>query len=259
MERGVVHHRADAATVIANDPRPLSQAIRAVSEEYGWVVHFEEPPYQSDLELIDDTALQWRAGHPSKKGVRIAAGGAFQSDYPEKPNLATSPAEEERVLNKIVSDYNRSGNPGEYEVRRLGDGSFSIVGTQVKDPTGTNVPVPAILDTPLSIPTGTRSVWQTITLIARNLSEKSGVRVNRGPMPTNLLFQSQVTLGGENVPARTLLLQAFAATKRELVWVLYYDANQPSYGLSAWIAQLAQYDSSGKRTTIPVDQAVDKP
>lgn len=258
MQRGVVRHHVDSATVLANDPRPLSQAITAVSEEYGWVVHFEEPPYQSNLELVDDTAPQWRAAHPNVKGVRIAAGGAFHTEYPEKPNLATSAAEEERVLKKIVMDCNQSGNPGKYGLRRLPDDSFLIAGTSVKDDTGADVPVSAILDTPISFPGETRSVAQTITLITRELSEATGIRVLMGTMPINLFFQSQVAIGGENVPARSLLQQALAGTKRQLHWVLYYDPDRPSYGLNVLFAQLVGYDSSGNRTTTPIDRLPDK-
>ncbi len=259
MDRGIVQHRGNSATALANDPRPLLQAVTAVSEEYGWVVDFEDPPYESDADLVDDTAPQWRARHPGEKGVRIVAGGSFQSNYAEKPNTATSSVEEQLVLNKIVSDYNASGNPGKFVVRKQSDGSYAVLGNSVKDDKGNDMSVSSILDTPISITSGRRDALTTIELVLDTLSSNSGVKVLLGTMPINVLIQSQVTIGGENISARNLLLQTLTGTKRTTVWQLLYDADSQTYYLSVLFAQIAQYDNSGKRTTVPIDRLPGRP
>jgi hypothetical protein len=254
MPRGIVQHHGNSATTLADDPRPLLQAVTAVSEEYGWVVDFEDPPYESDADLVDDTAPQWRARHPGEKGFRIVAGGAFQSNYSEKPNTATSPVEERLVLNKIVSDYNASGNPGKFVVRKQSDGSYAVVGNSVKDDNGNSKSVSSVLDTPISIPSGRRDVLTTIGLILDAVSSSSGIKILAATMPMNVLIHSQVTIGGENVSARNLLLEALAGTKRTTVWQLLYDADNQTYYLNIIFAKIAQYDTSGKRTTVPIDR-----
>jgi hypothetical protein len=83
MDRAEVRHSANSASVVANSPRPLAQAITALSEEYAWVIDFEDPPYYSRHDLVDDTAPQWRASHPNAKGVTAVSGDSFESQYPE--------------------------------------------------------------------------------------------------------------------------------------------------------------------------------
>src|SRR5580704_3021757 len=67
MERAEVHHQTNSASVVANSPRPLAQAVTALSEEFAWVIDFEDPPYYSKHDLVDDTAPEWRAAHPNGK------------------------------------------------------------------------------------------------------------------------------------------------------------------------------------------------
>ncbi len=247
-DRAEVRHLGKSATISANDPRPLAQALTALSEEYAWVIDFEDPPYYSKHDLLDDTAPEWRATHPTAKGVTVIGGDGFQIQLPGNLN-ATSSAEEERVLDSVVSDYNQSGNPGRFSVRNEGDGRFAIVGTYVKDETGKDHAVPAILDTPLSIPTETRDALTTVHVILNALTAKTHTKVMAGMLALNALNQAQVTVGGQNVPARVLLLQTLSAANVKLYWHLYYDNDAKMYALNVLPLMKANYDSSGNRST----------
>lgn len=250
MDRAEVHHIANSATVTANSPRPLAQAVTALSEEYGWVIDFEDPPYYSKSDLVDDTASQWRAAHPSAKGVTAIAGDTFQTQYAENPGAATSELEEERILDRVVSDYNASSNPGRFSLRNEGNGRFAIVGTYVKDENGLDQGVSSILDAPISVQTDTRDALTTIRVILDGLNTKSRIQqVVPGTMALNALHQSQVNVGGENIPARILLLQALSAAKIKLYWHLYYDHDVNQYALNVLPLMKANYDASGNRTT----------
>lgn len=252
MREGVVKHKGVSAIVIANDPRPLAQATSAVREEYGWIVDYEDPPYVSDSELADDTSPIWRVGHPNQRGVRRVAGGAFQSEYQEGSAVANSEGEE-AILRKIVSEYNQSGNPGKFIVRAEGEGRFAIIGSSVKNKDGKDEDVTPILDTAISIPAVQRSADATIELILRELSGKGGRKVVLATAPANLLMQSQVSVGGENLPARTLLLQTLNATKRPVHWRLLYNADRPMYFLNLAIATRNLYDTYGRKVSMPID------
>src|SRR5260221_1899134 len=149
MENAEVRHLADSITVTANDARPLAQAVTALSEEFGWAIDFEDPAYYSKYDLVDDTAPQWRDAHPIARGVTVIAGGTFQTQFPETSGTGGSPAEEEHILDTVVSDYNASTNPGRFSVRNEGDGRFAVVGTYVKDENGQDQAVSPILDTPI--------------------------------------------------------------------------------------------------------------
>lgn len=249
MERAEVHHLANSATVSANSPRPLAQALTALSEEYALVIDFEDPPYYSKYDLVDDTAPEWRAAHPKAKGVTVIGGDGFQTRLPDNLNADSSSAEEEHILDRVTSDYNTSGNPGRFSVRNEGDGRFAIVGISVKDESGQDEAKSPILDTPISVPADTRDALTTIHVILNALTAKTQTKVIAGMLALNPLHQAQVTVGGENIPARILLLQTLSAAKIKLYWHLYYDNGVKMFALNVLPLRKANYDVSGNRTT----------
>jgi hypothetical protein len=249
MDRAEVRHLADSVAVTANDARPLAQAVTALSEEFGWAIDFEDPPYYSKYDLVDDTDAKWRAAHATANGVTVIAGDTFQSEFPGNPDAASAPAEEEHILDRVVSGYNASANPGRFTVRNEGDGRFGMAGTHVKDDNGRDQAVTPILDTPVTVPTETRNARATVDAILNALTLKSQVKVGLFMVPQNAMAQAQVTVGGQDVPARELLLQTLSAAKLNLYWRLYYDHDVKSYGFSLLPLMKATYDASGKRTT----------
>jgi len=231
FENGLIRHLSNSAAVTANDPRPLAQALRALSDEYGWAIDFEDPPYYSKSDLVDDTAPEWRATHQNEKGVTVISGRAFQSQFPENP-AGLSLAEEEHVLDTVVSDYNKSGNPGRFSVVNEGDGRFAVVGTHVNDDNGLERAVSSILDTSVSVPTETRIASKMVSAVLNELSAKTQRKIVQGTMPLNVMLQSKVTVGGQNIPARALLAQTLSALEVKLYWHLYYDADTKLYVLN---------------------------
>jgi hypothetical protein len=248
-ENAEVHHVANTASISANSPRPLAQALTALSEEYAWAIDFEDPPYYSKYDLVDDTAPEWRAAHPNAKGVTVIAGDGFQTQLPENANADTSPAAEEHILDRVVSDYNASGNPGRFNVLNEGDGRFAVVGGFVKDENGTDQGITPILDTPITVQMATRDALTAIHVILNALSAKTQTKVMAGMLALNPLHQAQVTVGGENIPARVFLLQTLASAKIKLYWHLYYDNDAKMYALNVLPLMKANYDASGNRKT----------
>jgi hypothetical protein len=87
------------------------------------------------------------------------------------------------------------------------------------------------------------------------LTLKSQTKVLPFMVPQNALAQSQVTVGGQNIPARVLLLQTLSAAKMKLYWRLYYDRDVKMYGFSLLPLVRANYDASGNRTTVLVRES----
>jgi hypothetical protein len=252
MDEGVVEHKVGLATIKADDPRPLMQAVSALNEEYGWLVDYEDPPYESDSELIDTTNLQWKATHPNAARGTIPAGGPFQTDFEESKAIAT-PAGQGVALRKIVLGYNHSGNPGKFSVRENGDGRYVIIGSSVKGKAGQDRNVAPILDTKISIPAQERTAAETLELIFKEVSAKNGVEMGLGWVPNNLIYQARVNVGGNNVSARSLLVQTLNATGRPVVYSLMYFENTHRYLLNAFVAARALRDTYGRKTLIPLD------
>jgi hypothetical protein len=251
-DEGLVEHKVGLATVKAADPRPLMQAVSALNEEYGWLVDYEDPPYASDSELIDSTNLQWKAAHPNAPRSTIPAGGDFQTDFEETAAIMT-PAGQEAALRKIVAGYNRSGNPGKFNVRPNGAGRFVVVGSAVKNQAGKEQNVTPILDTKISIPARERTAAETLQLIFKEVSARGGGELGLGWVPNNLIYQARVNVGGDNVSARDLLVQTLNATGRPVVYSLMYFETTHKYLLNAFVAARAIRDTYGRKTMIPLD------
>ena len=252
MQQGVVKHHDGAATVKADHARPLNQAVAAVREEYGWTVNYEDPPYQSKYGVMDMTNPKYRAEHPDAP-VRLGpAGGAFQSTYPETPSMWNSSATEQQVLEKVVSDYNKSGNPGNFTVSHLPDGNFDVIGDSIHNDTGAGVHIVPILDTPIYIPRATLSGYGVIQAILNALSAKTGVHMGIGLAPDPLLGQAKFTLGGSNASARALLMQVMDGLGRKYVWEFIYEPEPPEYILVLLPVVRAEYGAFGEKRLIPV-------
>jgi hypothetical protein len=226
MPEGVVEHQSGTATVRADHARPLEKAITALNEEYGWSVHYEDPPYQGKHDLIDGINPKYRETHPDIKSMPNPSGGRFASTYPEDSSLRRSRSEEAQVLSKIISDYNKSGNPGHFVVRTLSDDSFDVVGDGTHDDNGNVIFVTPILDTPISLPLATRSFGDTIEAIMNAVTAKTGVKAG-GPLfgPNNLLIGGQVSTGGPDIaPARDFLMKLLAQeSDGGWRWTLLYE------------------------------------
>ena len=240
--RGIVETHGTNATVGADYGVPLSQAITAVREEYGWVVHYEDPPYQSSYDLVV-------RGQPGARRM-VPRGGAFESTYPLTPDMWGSHTTEREVLEKIVSDYNQSGLPGKFLVSEQSDGSFAIIGNSIASADGSKQPIPAILDTPVTITITPRNLYETFKLIGDALTLKVGTKVGALVANPNFAFRSSVSVGGTNVSARSLLVQAARQLPVATVWNLYYDPSTPMYFLNFGAAGRAVYNASGQRELV---------
>ena len=254
MNAGVIQHHETAGTLTTNDPRPLMQAIATISQEYGWTVDFEDPPYRSHFDLVDDTDPAWRANHPNSKGVTRVAGGLFRSNFPE-PSTISSDNAEEQVLQKLVSDYNSSGNPGRFVVRKEGETRYAVIGVSRRDETGKDEAVGALLDTPISVPVQQRDAKATLRLIVDTLTANTGVQVYLGTigLSSDPLQDVELTIGGSNVPARTLLYQALdraSGTKSFpgiFIWNFLFDADTNAYWLRLRSAAKTETDANGRQ------------
>jgi len=231
------------------------QGVEAISQEYGWIVDFEDPLYQSHFDLVDDTDPEWRASHPNEKGATRVSGGLFQSSFPEPSSIPSGNAEEQ-VLQKLVADYNSSGNPGKFSVRKEADGRYALVGVSRKDETGKDETVNPLLDTSISVPTQQRDARATLQLIVDTLAATSGVDINLGTigLSSDPLQDSRLAIGGTNVPARTLLLQALDSISSTsphfrgiFVWNFLFDADTNAYWLRLRSATKTETDASGRQ------------
>ena len=148
----------------------------------------------------------------------------FRSTYLTPKGNKQSAKTEEKVLNKIVSDYDESGNPGKFFVESEGNGRYAVIGRHVEDDDGRIQDGRAVLDTPISIPLQSRSVREALNEIKDALQEAGTDLVIPDGRAANAPDKDLV--GGENVPARVLLSRSLETPGAGVSWVLQ---NQIAY------------------------------
>jgi hypothetical protein len=227
------------------------QAVIAINDEYGWAVSYEDPPYESIYDLVEMGSPQWRAVHPGVPPGWIPSGGAFQSTYQEGPDISAESDDQERqILENIVADYNQSGNPGKFVVRKQSDGSYTIIGNSIRESETNDKSVNAALDTPISVTGQTVDGVIAVNTIMQAVYANSGVRIVAGDVLAHTL--PPVMISGDNLPARVLLEQILNVLKFKTFWTLQYDPDAKRYGLIFSQVHRVQLDAFGNKTVVTV-------
>ncbi len=231
---GEITDNGSTATVVANCPDPLLQAIEALRDKYGWRINWEEAPFYSRFDIVDSTDPEWRAEHPNAKGATRVAGGFFTSAIPSGVGAPVLDAPK-AVLEKLVEDYNKSDNPGKYIVIESDNGPV-IQGVKVRDENGALQDVRPVLDTIIDLPKEPRSTRDTVEAILTALSSAAGAKVvlmGMGGFSTKVEYvPTQIVLGGHSLPARQLLIQALASEGNPRYYRLGFEPDPPTYYLN---------------------------
>ncbi len=222
-----IERSGSRVTVTSNDSEPLLQAIAALRLEYGWQVDWEQAPGYSRFDVVDDTSPAWRTTHPNDPGVTRPSGGSFVASFSEP-----GPNGEHLALYELVEQYNATGNPGKYSFRTTEDGRIEIVGTQVLDDVGRPQDVRPILDTPITVESAERTVYDSIKSVLAALESATGKKLIFGVASESLFLNTRVTVGGTNAAARRLLERALAGTGRQLNYDLGFNPDVPVYVLN---------------------------
>jgi hypothetical protein len=213
----------ETLSITGTSPRPLQRVLEGLRLKYGWSVSYEDPQYLSPQDVVDD---------PRSKGNLIPAGKTFSMDLPPTPSPTDVPPRD-KTLQLIVDAYNHSGNPGVFELLNTGTGedAVSVVG---HDKTGDNAASPQnpFLDTLITVPSAERPVVESLDLICKALTDSTHMGISLGVTPRAWVDHTPAKIGGTQVPARTILAQALAASGHPLYWQLLFDPNTKQYLLN---------------------------
>jgi hypothetical protein len=246
--------------VVANSPRPLQQVLDALYKKYGWAVDYEDPRLTSQLDLVDVADPVTHAPHAQI----LPAGGKFTVDFPvvsiaspppastQTPADSTKPAsapvvsdDEEKTLRLVVDGYNKSDNPGRFEVRKNGEGNLAVVGTAARDAKGQISPQKPIFDTPLTVVRRQRTATETIELLCQKLTASRGAKVAIGVNPRNLLDHTPVTVGASKAPVRDLLRQTLTAAHCNCYLRVVFDPTSKGFYVSIHSIQVPKSVTKG--------------
>lgn len=209
----------DAASVLVSGEsgRPLQEVVDALRQRHGWLVSYEDPPFEADQDLVDVTAAVRRDGHLERK-VFVPRGGPFTFIYDLRAAVAEGPVS---ILRALTDDYALTDNPGTFDVRATPP-LFHVVPTSVRGRDGRVRPITSILDTRVTLIEGRRSVATLLDEVTGDVSRQIGVRVSVGVVADNLLLQTFVQSAAVNESARQVITRALATVNRPATWDLRY-------------------------------------
>lgn len=212
--------------ITANAPRPLDDVLAALAQQHGWHINYEEPQFGKS-EVVDDTAPSWLEQHPNGPRAYGIAGGAFHVKIPIDGYFPDDPMQ---VLPPLVEAYNRSGNPGRFQLRVVSQTSFDVI------PTASGAgPQTPLFDTVMSFDaTEDVGAYPTLRRFCEELSRKTGHTVmfrGTGSPSDNRLFQSHIQQHSVNQSAREILRQMYKQVSSTDCWRLLYDPDSNQFWL----------------------------
>ena len=135
-----------------------------------------------------------------------------------------------------MDTYNKSKNPGHFELRHTADGVFNVVGTAGHSDKGEIVEQQVPFDLPLTLDNQEQTIDETVTRICTEVSKQSRSNVVLAISPRKVLSQSRVALGGNKVAARELLAKTLVAAHGKIYWRLLFDPASKNYYLDLHVA-----------------------
>lgn len=217
LRQATITQTGSVVHISANSFRPLEQVLDALQLKYGWVVDYEDPQYLVAADLT--------SGPVGAAPSLLPAGGNLTVEFP------ASSAEEAKTLQLVVDQYQRSNNPGRFELR-FSQGDFYVVGIAAHDERGRTSKQQSVFDLPLTFPAEERSITDTINKICQEITTQSHIAVTLGVSPRRILDRNSVKLGGNKESARELLRKSLDATHHSLYWRLLFDPTSKGYFLN---------------------------
>lgn len=228
IKKPLIYQIGQKVHINAAGSRPLLQAVDALQQKYAWIVDYEDPQYLSSTDGVTNQLSPPNRRRPNAAQIRESG---FRVEFNGGPTPNSRPDEQE-ILALVVDANNQSNDAAQFELRKVKEGSFAVVGVGVRDSLGQTAGQRPVLYTLISLTSERRSARETIILICQKLSEQSKVPVVVNDVGDSLPGRETVALGDTAVPARTLLSRTLASMGGNLYWRLIYDSSNKSYEFS---------------------------
>jgi hypothetical protein len=213
---------------IVDHPRPVSEAARGVEKQFGYVVTYEDTRYVDPDDIVDITKQTSR--DPSKTtGILGRKPGSL--DVMLTPRAGLDEGQEVKageVLHAVVEQANAEGMFGQFRVDRV-PGAFHIVPVAIKGKTGVMEPYASPLDARITMARREERAFDAIRRLGDALTAASGITVQPGTMPTNLMIQRRVAAWAGDERARDVLLRVLRAVRPDLSWQLLCDVGERGF------------------------------
>jgi hypothetical protein len=223
--------------------RALYIVARAISNEYGWTVDYEETAI-APTDVEDIAPAEWKAAHPFQVGVLVPKQEdillAVPHDHPLRENK-----DKPDVMQSLVTVSLPNRKDRVRTVQLEPDGRATIVDAQPSElkPTGSYV---------ISEEAGTVGGMLALSDIAAHCSAASGQKLSIGVAPVNLLAHMIFQRPGGLTTCRTALNQLLDAATYKLAYSIMFDPGNGQFVLNIEPVKYTTMSPSGELKSLPV-------
>jgi hypothetical protein len=237
--------------IATHSDTPLRDICNTLRDELGWQISYEEAPV-FDRREIEPQVTATGFHYVARRSVALSL---------DIPLPATVPNDQDRraILKTVFDAYRASGNRGDFQYIQEGD-RIQVFQTIVNGEDGKPRSFQPLLDTKVSIPRGTYSMFSLANLVVAQVSQKRGIPIGLGTYPRSF-YQDTVTEEANEEAARDVLARAFdeanmsrvaaRASLLRLTWSLNSLAGGPSYFFNV--------DVASTESTRPQSKPADSP
>ncbi len=209
--------------------RPLAEAADIIERTYGWIVTYEDPPFQFAQDTLDVTTSVRRTYTPGQLPVVVPRGGRLIATIDVR--AFSMSVRRQQVLEQLLSEYERQLLPGQYRIVADGD-RFHLVPTLVRNRAGESFAVESILDTRIRIAPTDGPLLKVVELVRDEVSRAIGKPILIGTIPTSLMVNTRVQIDAQAGTARQILDSVLSRTGSKLSWRLFYGPSRDAYGFN---------------------------
>ncbi len=249
---------------VVDEPRPLARAADLLQRKLGVGISYEDPPwiYQGDLVEAANLPSNLEIKKTSPRfHATVPAVGSLDLSLPFNVASHSISIPAISVLQDLLSEHVRRGNPGEFKVLTLG-GDFSIVPFVARDKVGNSLAVRSPLDFAVSFPNAARDGNAALKTLCEAITEASGMRTSANGVP-KLFFTTTVSLNATNEPARDVLVRLLRTLTwpdprqnvvpiPKLSWRLLYDPEAQAYFLNIGLVLKETLGATGQTMLVTV-------
>jgi hypothetical protein len=222
---------SNQAHLTVSGARPLVTALDALQNQYGWSVNYEDPQYVAKSDLVESTDARY-ANAAAGTRPHVPNGGLFSMDFPLGDG---SGPDEATTLKSLIEAYNKTSNPGQFELRGQGT-RFDVVGVAARDDLGKLKKQSPPLDSVITLSPQESRAIDGVTFVCEQISKLTSLNLSVGVYPRNL-FNRPLKIGtAEKLPARDALSKIFAMAlpgkEKNVSWRLLYDPDLQTYVLN---------------------------
>jgi hypothetical protein len=222
--------KARQRTLSVNEESPMYDAIRQLRARYGWLISYQDPPYEHPDDLVLSEGPRTKMLIPRRMRISV--------DY-EEPEAADLKSQQ-RTIDQIVAGFGASG-AGTFRVYHWGIYSY-VVPLSVKRVNGVVENLPPLCEMTVSFPPAIRTIEGSLALILPRISQHIQAPIKRGVQPNNLFLGHSHPSEAQDEPICALMSRTFEGANWTLVsagfkpvylaWELMFEPTSKQYYFS---------------------------